>query len=490
MRRLETPQSICRFGIAQADITPPVGIYHRMWGAARHDQATGVHRPLRATAVALFPADVSDPRPSDGQVILALDHCLLWGDEMRQLLDHLEAETGVPRESLLVAFSHTHAAGLMGAERAELPGGHLIAGYLESLAASSAKIVQQALAQSKPATITYGRGGCSLATNRDYWDADSNQHVCGFNPDGPADDTVLVGRVSDLQDKTLATLVNYACHPTTLAWDNTLISPDFPGAMREVVEQASGAPCVFLQGASGDIGPRDGFVGDVAVADRNGRQLGFAVLEALESLPPAGTWHQYQGPVVSGATIGAWAHLPVDEASQARHRRWQIHHETVPLKYRDDLPDADETRAALAHWQQVETDARAAGNEQQASDARAMVERQTRRLKRVSALPAGAHLPMPVSIWRIGDAVWVALDGEHYNLLQRTLRERFAGRPVWILTLVNGSRSWYLPSADAYGKGLYQEAASVLDRGCLETLMEAIANSIDKLDQQAAGSAG
>ena len=23
-----------------------MGIYHRMWGAARHDRATGVHRPL------------------------------------------------------------------------------------------------------------------------------------------------------------------------------------------------------------------------------------------------------------------------------------------------------------------------------------------------------------------------------------------------------------------------------------------------------------
>ena len=49
-------------------------------------------------------------------------------------------------------------------------------------------------------------------------------------------------------------MVNYACHPTTLAWENTLISPDFPGAMREVVERATAAPCVFLQGASGDLG--------------------------------------------------------------------------------------------------------------------------------------------------------------------------------------------------------------------------------------------
>ena len=103
----------------------------------------------------------------------------------------------------------------------------------------------------------------------------------GINPRGPADDTVLVARATDAAGKTVATFVNYACHPTTLAWQNTLISPDFPGAMRELVEQATGAPCVFLQGASGDLGPHEGFVGDPAVADRNGRQLGHAALVRL-----------------------------------------------------------------------------------------------------------------------------------------------------------------------------------------------------------------
>ena len=42
--RVDTPQSRCRAGFARADITPPVGIYHRMWGAATHDTAEGVHK--------------------------------------------------------------------------------------------------------------------------------------------------------------------------------------------------------------------------------------------------------------------------------------------------------------------------------------------------------------------------------------------------------------------------------------------------------------
>ncbi|MEY4179525.1 MAG: hypothetical protein RLY70_3099, partial [Planctomycetota bacterium] len=31
MDAIRTPQARCRFAIAEADITPPAGIYHRMW---------------------------------------------------------------------------------------------------------------------------------------------------------------------------------------------------------------------------------------------------------------------------------------------------------------------------------------------------------------------------------------------------------------------------------------------------------------------------
>ena len=135
--------------------------------------------------------------------------------------------------------------------------------------------------------MTYGYGRCGLATNRDFWDEDAERFACGYNPDAPADDTLLVARVTDDAGAVLATLFNYACHPTTLAWDNRLLSPDYVGAAREVLEQAFGAPALFLHGASGELAPRDDYVGDTAVADRNGRQLGYAAAAAIESAAAA-----------------------------------------------------------------------------------------------------------------------------------------------------------------------------------------------------------
>src|SRR6187431_2918014 len=90
---VNTPQTRCHFAIAWADITPPVGIYHRMWGAAKHERATGVHRPLRATVAVFAPMEPGEPGslPRSGgerlrvreasseqiQILLALDHCVL-----------------------------------------------------------------------------------------------------------------------------------------------------------------------------------------------------------------------------------------------------------------------------------------------------------------------------------------------------------------------------------------------------------------------------
>ena len=81
-RHVDTPQSRCRFALAHGDITPPADIYHRMWGAAKHDRATGIHQSLRATVTVLAPAE-GDER----QFIIALDHCVMGREEMDNLLN-------------------------------------------------------------------------------------------------------------------------------------------------------------------------------------------------------------------------------------------------------------------------------------------------------------------------------------------------------------------------------------------------------------------
>jgi len=474
MTSVRTPQTRCLAAAARCDITPPAGIYHRMWGAATHDRATGVHRPLTATLLWLEP-ETGDS--SQALVIVSLDHCLLDDADIHQMRDSIAAATGIRAEQSQIAVSHTHAAGFMSRSRADQPGGEMIGPYLDRLTEQLGKLAASAKHRLQPATIVYGTGRCNLAQNRDFFDEERQQFVCGFNPKGPADDTLLVAKVVSAESQPLAVVINYACHATTLAWQNTLVSPDYLGAMRETVEHAAQAPCLFLQGASGDLGPRVGFVGDTAVADKSGRQLGYAVLATLESLPPPGTHYVYAGPVVSGATIGTWRHESLTTSAAS----WQTAALDVELKYRPELPAVADTEAELARAKTVETIAKAAGDDGRARDCRAQCERMTRQLWMLKALPPGPAFPLRVTLARLGDATWLFLPGEHYQALQTTLRSRFPHQLLIVATITNGWQPGYIPPAETYRKGIYQEQIAVVDAGSAEAISETVRKQIERL---------
>jgi hypothetical protein len=460
-----TPQSRCRFALAWCDTTPPADIYHRMWGAAKHERATGVHRPLRATVMVFEPL-----HGGERQIMIALDHCVMGATEHANLVAQAAQTGGVTKDEILVVFSHTHGAGLMGLDRATLPGGDLIPPYLKSLGEKTGGLVRQCLTSLKPACIVYGRGRCSLATHRDFWDG--HQFICGHNPGVPVDDTVIVARVTGDDGQVLGSIVNYACHPTTLAWENTLISPDYIGAMREIIERDTGAPSVFLQGASGELGPREGFVGDTAVADRNGRELGYAALSALTALPAAGTTFVYAGPVVSGATLGSWKHESIDLTQKAG---WKLQRWHEPMSYRPGQPTIEQTQAELDQFQADEAAARAAGDETRAADCRAMAERKTRLLHRLHQLPHGDTFPLKIVLWHIGDALWLGVQGESYSVLQTELRRRFPDKIIIVATIAADWGASYLPPRELYDTGIYQETIAVVAAGSLEQLIESIA---------------
>jgi hypothetical protein len=470
---VQTPQTLCRAAVARCEVTPPVGIYHRMWGASTHERATGIHRPLLATLLWLGPLAGDS---SQALVIVGLDHCILDEADLQQMREAIGRAANLRPAQVLISLSHTHAAGLMSRSRANCEGGELIGPYLDALSERLGQLASQAVAARQPTTIVYGAGRCCVAAHRDFYDDQRQQFVCGFNPQASADDTLVVARIAENGGQTLATIVNYACHPTTLAWQNTLISPDYVGTLRETVEQHTSAACLFLQGASGDLGPREGFLGDPEIADRNGRQIGFAALAALEALPPPHTEFVYSGPVVSGATLGTWHHRPLDETAIERLKAWRIVHSTIPLEYRPKLPSLDQAKADLERWQAAEaTTAEAASRH----DAHARVEQAKRQVWRLGALPP-ERFPLPITVARLGDAIWLFVAGEHYQSLQTAVRAQFPDRPVLVTTLSNGWQPGYIPPANVYGRGIYQEQISVVAQGSAERVEQDVCRLVQE----------
>jgi hypothetical protein len=444
-----------RIGLAREDVTPPVGIYARSWGAATHDVAESIHRPLMLSALTLSVEHGMDP-------LVLVDADLGWWrplDRFLKFRERLLEELALDESRLIFAVAHTHAAAPLMAPDLALPGSELLAPWQEEVYQATVRAIRAALDDTFEGTLDWHAGHCNLASNRDLPDPDESKqrYLCGYNPAVEADDTLLVGRVSDRAGKLRGVLVNYACHPTTLAWDNRAISPDYVGAMRATIEETTGAPGLFLLGACGELSPRYQYVGETEVSDRHGRQLAHAALATLYDMEPPGTELGYEGAVESGAPLAVWRHQPRELSSELR-----TNVRTMELDLKG-WPTADELE-----------------QQRLACDDRAVEERLRRKRDIRRTLGDGSTFSLPIYAWRLGEAALVGCCCEAYSQLQIDLRRRFPQRTVLCMNLINGTLG-YLPPAHLYDTDVYQVWQTPFDWGGLERVIDTMAEAIEGL---------
>jgi hypothetical protein len=245
-------------GASRADITPPVG--YPMWGyAARHDAASqGVLDPLQARALVL---ESSGTRLA--VVSLDLGRAPTRAS-MTSLRDRLRKQ-GI--EHVMLVASHTHHGPVLELDTwpdAKNP-------YTRQLENKLVDLVADAAGKLRPAR--WGAAGRDVPFNRNRQSK---------RPDAPADRTLTVLRVEDTDGKPIAHLVNFAAHPTMIDAKQMTFSADYVGAMAALVEQEVGAPCLFLQGAAGDlsVNPPPGVRGHVEF----GKALGRVVLDLAKAI--------------------------------------------------------------------------------------------------------------------------------------------------------------------------------------------------------------
>lgn len=444
-----------QIGVATVDITPPVGIYARNWGAAKHDVADSIHRRLTLNALVMYAAGAEQP-------LIFLDADLGWWRSLltfNRFQSRLLEELEIDESALIFGVSHTHASPPLTDPDPDLPASESLAEYLETVYQASLVAVREAIKNVGKAVLDWKTGHCQLASMRDLPDPAprTERILCGWNPSEPADDTLVVGRISDGAGNLKAVIVNYACHPTTLAWENTAISPDFPGAMRDTIQETLGVPALFMQGASGELSPRYQYVGDTDVADRHGRQLAYAALATLEDMEPPMTCLEFEGVMESGAPLAVWRHEPVEPSSLLKALEVKVE---LPLK---DWPSAEELERLR----------------QECPD-RALEERLRRRRNIRRGIGDGTTLDLPIWVWRMGDTVLVGSRTEAYSILQRELRKRFPERTIVCLNLINGTTG-YLAPAELYDLDLYQVWQTPFERGGLEILIKGMADAIGQI---------
>jgi hypothetical protein len=178
-------------------------------------------------------------------------------------------------DTVLMVASHTHHGPVLELDDWPDPKSP----YTGTLEQKIVRVLKDAVTALRPAR--FGVASREVAFNR-------NRH--SKRADGPVDRELLVLRVEDEGGRPIAHAVNFAAHPTMLPVKLHRFSPDWPGAMADAVERETKAPCLFLQGAAGDLSPDPARGRE---ADDFGKALAAEVLALANKVrcgpPPTGT---------------------------------------------------------------------------------------------------------------------------------------------------------------------------------------------------------
>jgi len=106
------------------------------------------------------------------------------------------------------------------------------------------------------------------------------------DPGGPIDPVLRVLLV-DGDEGPIASVLGFACHGTVLSGENLMLSAEFPGVACRLLQQQTGAPALYLQGACANVNPvwvRQ----DFESVERAGQIVGSAALRVVAELRALG----------------------------------------------------------------------------------------------------------------------------------------------------------------------------------------------------------
>jgi hypothetical protein len=441
-------------GLGAEVITPREPV--QMAGFARSQVSTGVHDDLYAKSLYL--------EDGDGRraLLIALSLIYMTADLVGAIRSEIERQTGLEPEAVIFSSIHTHAGPALAEDFYTSPTPGSYPSFLVDQAVASAVAAFRAKA---PARVGFGR--------TEVFEMGRNRRTLlygGLHPDPE----VLVMKIEDASGRLKGVAYNYGCHPSTLDWQNTLISEDWPHyANAEIAATAApgtqGLWTAYLQGAEGDI--NCGYSAELSAVGVNmpirnydfirkkGKQLAAAVLEVLPDIPTR-------------------ADLSISLASGSYN--YPLRKE-YPVTEDEALGEADEARRRLA---EIEGRPALAGT-RIADEARAKVFIAGQRVavaRRRRETGSRPFLKVEHQALRVGRAVFLTLAGEVFSEIG--LRIKSGSRFDWtfLLGLANSSgASGYLPPSKEFPEGDYEVDGCIFDPSAEEVIVAACREMMSKV---------
>lgn len=447
-----------RAGVGRVSITPTLSVPHASWGAQVHVFPDGIEAELWATVLVV----------TDGATMAAfvdLDLVIISRAESDAIRAAIGQVLGIPPVRVRCSVTHNHAGPPPSAWN-WTEGADALEEYYRDLPARAGDAARIALQNLRPACVAAGSGVSTVAVNRRETAPDGRM-VAGTNPGGLCDPHIFVLRIDGVAGDPVAAIVGYTMHPTTMGPTNRLVSPDWPGHLKRAVESLTEAPCLFAQGATGNIGPGpEGYTDDVRVIRRLGAAVGAEAARVYFGmrLPPARFVHERVWE--SGAPLGKWrAVAETGPKPVVRVVSRQIHLPVHPLP---PLAEAEaDVRDAVGHLDALKQVGASVAEIEAATFA---AKRANMTYFRVETFGGRATFPIELHLLQIGPAVLAGTECEPFAEIGLAVKDQSPFPYTWFGGYTGG---WfgYVPMPDAYPHGGYEVNTSPYTPDAAATLI-------------------
>lgn len=227
-----------KVGVCKVDITPPLGIdfigYHRDTGI------NNIEERIYGT-IFVFEKDVIKT------VFISIDNIGMLVEDTNFIRERVASRLHVPFERITVVYTHTHSG-------PETVGDDPLVQSYKTLLVNN--VVHGAVTANK--NLKLCEVGWSVTTgnigvNRRERTSDGKAKM-GTNIEGVVDKRIGMLAIRDVETKGLSGVVIFCtAHPNVLKGDSDVLSADYPGMTRELLEKIVNCPVIIVQGAAGNV---------------------------------------------------------------------------------------------------------------------------------------------------------------------------------------------------------------------------------------------
>ena len=435
-----------RVGVAETDITPPVG--YRVAGYFYERISTGVHDPLKAKVVVL----------ENGTNKSALVFCDLVEMTLPVSVParkEASAKTGIPISNILICATHSHTGPLFNDLRRDIFHEAAMEKYGKDstepidypnwLAARLADVIVKANANLQPAHLRAGFAKQEgLAFNRRYFMKNGkvtwNPAFLDPNidrPAGPTDPAVPIVLVESLEagkSEPLGAITIFAMHADTTG--GTEFSADYPFYLQEELRKTYGPDFISMFGA--------GTCGNI-----NNRNVN---VDATKQKKTAEL----------GATLGKTVLAQVPKLKQIKQPSLAVRSETITVPLQDVTPE--QVAAAKATLKKL-------------SNGKLPVEA----FKIADLGRRGKTWPLEVQAFRLGsDTAIVGLPAEIFVEFGLAIKKASPFKNTFVISICN-DRPNYIPTLEGFAQGAYEAINSRVKPGTGEKLVEVATKLLNEL---------